>query len=103
MSPSDHGERLAKLLNEAPTLRIWLEEMRGFARDGQGRRIVLGLTAAETIEFIALDLLYQAERDALNTSDIQHRYTALREKHDEARVRDACENLDFAAKNERHN
>lgn len=89
-----HERNLAKLLEVDTThIKAWLDSMRAFAKDSAGRTIILGLTAAETLEFLTLNEAYYADRDGGLPDANVRRYHELREKHDVARAKDASENL----------
>jgi hypothetical protein len=92
----DHDAELEALFAAVrPELKQWFDEMRNFGKDQQGRRVLLGLTADETIELAKLDPLYWAERERGGKSDLQRRYDALRNKHDAARQKDAMDQIAF--------
>lgn len=95
---SDHEVELAETRQRAGLLWSYLETMRGFAIDAQGRTIVLGLSADETLEFLRLDPIVNSEAhggEVCEHEAAEERYYALREKHDAARGADAVENLKF--------
>ena len=95
----DYESRIAALFAADTTyLKSWLEGMRGLAKDGKGRTVILGLSAEETEEFLTLHPMVWAD-DGPSTGPRsgahQKRHHELRAKHDKARGRDAVENLTF--------
>lgn len=103
MDSKDRENRVAELLRKDPVIATWLEGMRATAQDAKGRTIVLGLTAEETEEFLRLnltvnrDVLLGAEGKRIDPEIEQKRarYSALKEKLDDAISQDAAENLSF--------
>ncbi len=100
MTEDDEYEaRIADLLARESILKLWLDQMRSFAKDANGRTVILGLTAEETEEFIRLNPVVHADDDDhphdAAYKAARERYYALREKHDIARSKDAAENLAF--------
>lgn len=94
----EHEARVRALLEQEGALRSWLEAMRGVVKDGEGRTVILGLSADETIEFLNLHgpVIYdKSNRSAQDQRRQRDRYFVLREKHDDARRRDAAENSAF--------
>lgn len=97
---SDYEARIERLLAKAPGLRTFVTDLRGFARDRQGRKVILGLTAEETEEFVRLDPIAKADMlgdlpRSDETKRLINRYYALRAKFDAALSKDALEELDF--------
>ena len=60
-------------------LRSFLIETRALGRDADGREILVGLTAAETTEYLGL------QRDALSAVD-RDRFLELADKHEAVRL-----------------
>lgn len=92
MADEAHEQRIAALLAAEPTVAVWLREMRGFAKDSQGRTIVLGLSAVETEEYLRLNVIVKddllgdgSHRGEPEFESQRARYFLLREKHDAAR------------------
>lgn len=97
---AEHERRLAELLAQSPGHENWLKETRSFARDAWGRTILLGLSAAETEEFLQLLLIVNADllsdisdfERRPGTAAQRDRCDALQEQHRAACTRDAAEN-----------
>lgn len=94
----EHEREVESLLAADQTgLRVGLEQLRGLARDGRGRTIVLGLTAAETLEYLSLyaefALADTGPLDDPSAEARRERYYVLQDRHHAAVSNDAAENL----------
>ena len=75
MARYDQKARIARLLATVPQFKDWIEGVGGLTTDEQGRTVILGLDAAETVEMLQL-----------RATDVSGaRFQALRKKHDAAR------------------
>ena len=75
MARYDQKARIARLLATVPQFKDWIEGVGGLTTDEQGRIVILGLDAAETVEMLQL-----------RATDVRGaRFQALRRKYSSAR------------------
>ena len=63
MARYDQKARIARLLATVPQFKDWIEGVGGLTTDEQGRTVILGLDAAETVEMLQLRPQMSAARD----------------------------------------
>ncbi|HEY8213391.1 MAG TPA: hypothetical protein VIG36_04575 [Methylocystis sp.] len=97
MTDDEHETRVALLLEKEPRLKSWLDSMRSIVKDRQGVTVVLGLTPAETEEFLLLNPIVNYQENGRLEPEFKAasaRYWELHKKHDCALKKDAMENLE---------